>query len=149
MRWGVSDPISGLPDLSERALVENDTKVQCFDAVWLRASMLVMIDCVQNGTFGLQNYFYYVNATTKTTIGKVKNDMYVAFTVMRARKIRLHYENQYVYLIRSYFANAVDPLHRDNTYAEIISLQNPMKPWTVRVMDRSFLHQNRLAITDF
>lgn len=24
-----------------------------------------------------------------------------------------------------------------------------MKPWTVRVMDRSFLHQNRLAITDF
>ena len=24
-----------------------------------------------------------------------------------------------------------------------------MKPWTVRVMDRSFLHQDKLSITDF
>jgi hypothetical protein len=24
-----------------------------------------------------------------------------------------------------------------------------MKPWTIRVMDRSFLHQDKLSITDF
>jgi hypothetical protein len=108
-----------------------------------------MVDCVQNGTFGLKNYYYYINSTTRATLGKVQNDMYVAFTEIRYRKIRLHYEDSYVYLFRSYFAEAVDHLHRHNTYAEIISLQNPMKPWTVRVLDRSFLHQDKLAITDF
>ena len=32
---------------------------------------------------------------------------------------------------------------------EIMSVNNPLKPWTIRVMDRSFLHQDSLAITDF
>lgn len=28
-------------------------------------------------------------------------------------------------------------------------INNPFKPWTIRVMDRSFLHQDMLSITDF
>jgi hypothetical protein len=70
--------------------------------------MLLMVDCVQNGTFGLNNYFYYINASTKATVGKVKNDMYVSFASIKSRKIRLHYENEYIYLIRAYFAQTVD-----------------------------------------
>ena len=66
--------------------------------------MILMVDCVQNGTFGLKNYYYYVNSTTRATLGKVQNDMYVAFTSISYRKIRLHYENDYLYLFRSYFA---------------------------------------------
>lgn len=30
-----------------------------------------------------------------------------------------------------------------------MSVNNPLKPWTIRVMDRSFLHQDKLSVTDF
>lgn len=30
-----------------------------------------------------------------------------------------------------------------------MSVNNPLKPWTIRVMDRSFLHQDKLSIMDF
>ncbi len=69
--------------------------------------MLLLVDCVQNSSslgLGLVNYFYYVNSSTKATLGKVKNDMYVPFTNIWHRKIRLHRENDYLYLIRAYFA---------------------------------------------
>jgi hypothetical protein len=132
--------------------VENDSSVHCFDAVWIRSENLILVDCVQNSStfgIGLVNYFYYINASSKATIGKVKNDMYVAFTTIRYRKISLLTENGYHYLIRAYLAEFVDEIHRRNTYCEILSINNPMKPWTIRVMDRSFLHQDSLAITDF
>lgn len=152
LRWGAASSNSSLPDLSNSVIVENDTKVRCFDAVWFRAEMTLLIDCVQNSSsfgLGLENFFYYVNSSTKATLGKVKNDMYVPFTNIRHRKIRLHTEDGYHYLIRAYFAEAVDLIHATNTYAEILSVNNPMKPWTIRVMDRSFLHQDKLTITDF
>lgn len=28
-------------------------------------------------------------------------------------------------------------------------ITNPLKPWTIRIMDRSFLHQDKLSIEDF
>lgn len=152
INWGASSAPGEVPDLTNKVILENDTSVQCFDAVWLRAEMLIMVDCVQKSStigIGLTNYFYYINSTTKATLGKVKNDMYVGFTTITHRKIALHMEDGMTYLIRAYFAEYIDQVHRHNTYAEIISLSNPMKPWTIRVMDRSFLHQDKLSITDF
>lgn len=75
--------------------------------------------------------------------------MYVPFSNIYHRKIRLLTENGYHYLIRAYFAEHVDDHFDDNTYCEIMSVNNPMKPWTIRVMDRSFLHQDKLSIMDF
>ena len=111
--------------------------------------MILLVDCTTTTALGLVNYYYYVNASTKAVIGKVRNDMYVAFNVIWHRKIRLHTENGYHYLIRAYFAEHVDEHYSHNTYVEIISVNNPMKPWTIRVMDRSFLGQDKLSITDF
>ena len=111
VNWGVSDETHLIPDLSNTATVENDTHVQCFDAVWIRDQNLIMVDCVQNAssiTLNLVNYFYYINASTKQTIGKKKNDVYVPFTEMRYRKIALLTEDGYHYLIRAYFAQYVD-----------------------------------------
>jgi hypothetical protein len=51
--------------------------------------------------------------------------------------------------MRAYFADAVDPHHATNTYVEILLINDPFRPWTIKVMDRSFLHQDKLAITDF
>ena len=70
-----------------------------------------MVDCVQNSSsisLNLVNYFYYINASSKKTIGKIKNDMYVPFTMIHHRKIALLTEDGYHYLIRSYIAQYVD-----------------------------------------
>jgi hypothetical protein len=70
--------------------------------------MIAMVDCTTTTALGLYNYYYYVNTTSKAVLGKVKNDLYVAFNVIYHRKIRLHTENDYHYLIRAYFAEHVD-----------------------------------------
>lgn len=67
-----------------------------------------MVDCVENSSslgIGLTNYFYYVNVSSKATLPKVRNDMYVAYTTIRHRKISLLTEDGYHYLIRAYFAD--------------------------------------------
>jgi hypothetical protein len=51
--------------------------------------------------------------------------------------------------MRIYYAEGVDHTNRDNTYMEIFSANNPMKPYVLRVMDRSFLGLKKLSITDF
>jgi len=70
--------------------------------------MILLVDCIQNTTSGLKNYYYYLNSSTKASIGRVKNDMYVDFTAIAYRKIRLHVEDNYLYLFRAYLAEAVD-----------------------------------------
>lgn len=151
INWGTSASSSEVPDLTNKVILENDTAIKCFDAVWFRVEMIILVDCANTSQLGigLNNYFYYINSSTKQTIGKVKNELYVGFSTIGHRKIALHTENGYHYLIRAHFAEYVDEAHRHNTYAEIISVNNPMKPWTIRVMDRSFLHQDKLSITDF
>lgn len=150
LRWGASPANSSvIPDLENNVTVENDSKTNCYDAVWFRAEMVALVDCSTTTALGLVNYFYYVNTTSAKTITKVRNDMYVPFNVIWHRKIKLLTENNYHYLIRAYFAEHVDEHYSENTYVEIMSVNNPMKPWTIRVMDRSFLHQDKLSITDF
>lgn len=53
------------------------------------------------------------------------------------------------YLIRGHFAEKVDEKFHHNTYLEVLKVDNPMKPWTLKVIDRSFLHQPKLSIMDF
>lgn len=119
INWGSSASSSEVPDLSNRVILENDTVIKCFDAVWFRTEMIILVDCVNTSRLGigLNNYFYYINSSTKATLGKVKNDLYVGFTSLVHRKIALHTENGYHYLIRAHLAEYVDEVHRHNTYA--------------------------------
>ena len=51
--------------------------------------------------------------------------------------------------MRTYFANSVDANNADNTYIDIMTIVDPFKPRTLKVLDRSFLHQAKLSISDF
>jgi hypothetical protein len=149
IRWGSTPANESIPSLTNEAVISSDPSMHCYDAVWFRAEMIVMADCAKNSTFGLQNYFLYINTSSKAILPAVKNDMYVPFSNIYHRKVRLLTEDNYHYLIRAYFAEHVDQHFDDNTYVEILSINNPLKPWTIRVMDRSFLHQDKLSIMDF
>lgn len=68
-----------------------------------------MVDCVKQANFALQNLFLYVNATSKLVIPtQVKNDMWVGFTKITRRKVVHYIEDGEQYLIRAYFAEAVN-----------------------------------------
>lgn len=68
---------------------------------------------------------------------------------MRFRRTVSHVEDGYRYLLRAYLSDGVDDNHDHNTYLEFIAVNDPFKPFTLKVMDRSFLGQDKLAITDF
>lgn len=124
--------------------------MMCYDAIWLRAAGLIMVDCAKKGNYGLQNVFLYVNATSQVVIDKkVENDMWIGFTHIWRRKIVHLVEDGEEYLIRAYFADGVNDVQVDNTYVEIMLINNPYRPWVIKIMDRSFLHQEKLSIRDF
>ena len=102
------------------------------------------------GNFALQNIFLYLNSTTQQVIQKqVVNDMWIAYTRITRRKIVHYIEDGEHYLFRAYFADAVNDEQRHNTYAEILLFNDPFRPWAIKVLDRSFLGQDALSITDF
>jgi len=51
--------------------------------------------------------------------------------------------------MRAYFADAVNHEQSHNTYLEIMIVKNWKYPVTLKIMDRSFLLQDKLSITDF
>ena len=92
----------------------------------------------------------YVNTTSQVVLPKsFLNDMYVEYTKMTRRRFVLLRENGYDYLIRAYFADSIDHQNAHNTYLEIMTFVDPFKPRTLKIMDRSYLHQDKLSITDF
>lgn len=118
--------------------------------MWVRDAHIAIVDCVKQATYGLQNVFMYVNTTSQVVLPKTyNNDMYVEYTKITRRRMVILRENGYDYLIRAYFADSIDPHNAHNTYLEIMTFVDPFKPRTLKVMDRSFLHQDKLSITDF
>jgi hypothetical protein len=105
---------------------------------------------MKQGNYTLQNIFLYLNSTTQQVIQKqVINDMWIGFTQITRRKIVHYIEDGEHYLFRAYFADAVNEEQRHNTYAEILLFNDPFRPWAIKVLDRSFLNQDALSITDF
>lgn len=51
-------------------------------------------------------------------------------------------------MIRSYLSDGVDEKHSDNTYADVIMVTEPLDPWVIEVLDRSFLKTKSLKIVD-
>lgn len=92
IRWGSSATLDAIPTVNNEATLESDPKTICFDAIWLNHSQTIMVDCVKQGNYALQNVFLYLNATSKQVIQKqVYNDMWVGFTSITRRKI-VHYK---------------------------------------------------------
>ena len=75
--------------------------------------------------------------------------MWIGFTQISRRKIFHYTEDGEEYLWRAYFADGVNIEQRHNTYAELLLINDPYRPWAIKVMDRSFIHQDKLSITDF
>lgn len=46
----------------------------------------------------------YINTSDSSILGPVKNDLFVPFTTITHRKIRLLTEDGYHYLVRAHFA---------------------------------------------
>ena len=66
--------------------------------------------------------------------------MYVGFTTITKRKMFVFTSDDFRYIVRSYFEHGVDDHHKHNTYMEVMTGNDPMKPRTIKVIDRSFLH---------
>lgn len=59
--------------------------------MWLDHVGLIMVDCVKQANFALQNIYLYLNASSQQVIQKqVVNDMWLGFTKITRRKI-IHY----------------------------------------------------------
>lgn len=43
----------------------------------------------------------------------------------------------------------MSPKHSLNTYIDVFIINDPKRPWTLKVIDRTLLHQTELSITDF
>jgi len=76
--------------------------------------------------------------------------MYVPFQQVTRRRMLTYIdpESGYHYLLRSYFADGVSPAHSLNTYVDVFILNDPMRPWSLKVIDRTLLQQNELSIMD-
>lgn len=117
IRWGAANANETIPELTEEVTIESEKNIWCYDAVWIRDAHLAIVDCAKQVGFGLQNIFIYVNTTSQTVLPKtLYNDMYVAYTKITRRRMMLLREDGYDYLIRAYYADAVDAHHEHNTY---------------------------------
>ena len=76
--------------------------------------------------------------------------MYVNFKKITARKVMKFKdpETGYVYLLRAYEAQGVDEANRLNTYMELFSAKDPHNLEVIQLIDRSFIHEKSLSITD-
>lgn len=128
----------------------------CFDAAVFMDSGIAIIDCAEisgksSNFVGIKNKFVYINIATDAKEKVVYNDMYESFTSITRRKFTRYHDPHtgYEYIIRTYFANGVDEGHRGNTYIEYWSAYDIQDLQIMRVIDRSYLGLDELAIVDF
>lgn len=154
VRWGKMSATESIPDIIGEVDVPS-TNLECYDAVLFPDQSLAMLDCAtrvgsEELGFGYTNKFVYIDTAQKKVLpDMVDNELYVPYTSIRHRRFFKYTEDGYHYLMRIYFADGVDGGSRDNTYFELMSANNPKRPFVLKVVDRSFLDLDRLAIMDF
>jgi hypothetical protein len=155
VRWGKLQAREAIPEIQGTVVINTTDNLVCFDAVLFRDQFLVMVDCaIRTGSpdtgYDFQNQFLYINITEQKLLPwNISNEMYVPFRHIWHRKFYKYTENGYHYLMRVYFADGVDQENRNNTYFEIMSANDPRKPFILKVVDRSFLDLDRFALMDF
>lgn len=152
IKFGAAGANDTLPFTFSTVVVENNPNTFCYDAIWMRDLHLAIIDCARKTPFGaMENIFYYVNTTSETVLSHIlKNDIYVPYEEIHRRRLMVLREpDGGNYLLRAYFGDGVDFKHRKNTYLEVLTFTDPLWPRTLKILDRSFLNQDSLEITDF
>lgn len=154
VRWGKMSVTESIPDILGEVDIPS-TNLVCYDAVLFTDLSLAMVDCstrVGSEELGFMytNKFVYIDTVQKKVLpDMVDNELYVPYMNIRHRRFFKYTEDGYHYLMRIYFAEGVDNNNRDNTYFEIMSANDPKRPFVLKVVDRSFLDLDRLAIMDF
>lgn len=117
---------------------------------------MIIVDCVQRKASKdargrqYQNVFYYFRINDGSKIKEVVTEMYVPFQQFTRRKLLLYTDalSQHPLLIRAYCADSMTDPTRDNTYVEVLMIEDPLNPWVVGLIDRTFLGVPRLRIID-
>lgn len=149
VKWGKMSATESIPTINGEVSF-NSSGMICYDAVLFSDQNLAMVDCSAKAGFGLTNKFVYIDTQQQKVLpDTVENELYVPYTNIRYRRFFKYTEDGYHYLMRIYFAEGVDANNRDNTYFEIMSANDPKKPFVLKVVDRSFLDLDRLSIMDF
>jgi hypothetical protein len=134
-------------------VVTTDKNVKCFDAALFLDYGLAIVDClrinINNMDEPFTNIFFYLDLTGHTVTKIIQNDVYADFKTVTKRKLATftNPETHYPYLIRAYFAEGVES-NKDNTYIEFFGAQDPYDLQIFAVVDRTFLHEIKLAIND-
>lgn len=121
------------------------------------AKDLIVVDCMvklgkpnPDGKL-FQNRFVYVRLGSGAILPThVDTEMYVPFQSVTRRRMLTYVdpESGYHYLLRSYFSDGVSAAHSLNTYVDVFILNDPARPWSLKVIDRSLLQQKELSIMD-
>lgn len=114
---------------------------------------LVVVDCALFNLGLLAfNQFIYINLTTKAVSTEVHlSDTFVDFHALTSRKIEILEDpfTRIPYLVRFITRDGVSREQRDQTYAEIFLMINPIRPQLLDVIDHTFFELDKLSIADF
>lgn len=114
------------------------------------------MDCAEKRTSNnsrgqiYENIFYYFYINNGTSLKKIKTEMYAPFPLIVSRQLNIYsdLDSKHTFLLRTYLANGMPHPIRDNTYTEVFMIQDPLNPWILGVLDRSFLGVSKLRIMD-
>ena len=151
----LSDNVS-VPVINNYVTVENLANTTCFDAIQIAESNLIVVDCAQKRTANnsrgqlFDNLFYYFRISDGAKLKELRTEMYAPFQEQSRRRLELYHNvlSSHTLLFRTYFTDRLSLPAKDNTYLEILMMQDPLSPWTVGVIDRTFLGVQRLWISD-
>lgn len=135
--------------------VENISFLHCYDVdeIMYPGNSVVIVDC---GVFYqgelAYNEFIYVNLTTRQVIqGSHLSDTFVNVNFLSKRRIEVVEDpfSRIPYLVRFLIRDGVSAEHKDQTYAEVFLMLNPLKPQLLDVIDHTFLNLPSLSIADY
>ena len=75
--------------------------------------------------------------------------MFIPFKEMNKRQMQIYSDpfNAHTFLLRSYLYDGVDAGNAGNTYVDVFMISEPLEPWIMAVVDRSFLGFNSLQVS--
>jgi hypothetical protein len=138
-----------IPRIQNTVMVENRNDTDCFDAVIISSIQTIVVDCVVRSGALLQNVYILVDMPSGNVTSNQTSHSFEQFRwVTKRRMLEYHNpKNGYNYIVRAHLAEGVDPGHQNNTYIELIKIEEK-DIVVVGVIDRSFMGMPTLRIMD-
>ena len=142
------------PVINNYIPVEDSPDIFCYDAVIFPVQNVIIVDCSTKLSkktsegFLYSNQFYYYKISDGSFIKTLDNEMFIPFQEMKKRQLEIFTDihNDHTFLLRSYLYDGVDAANVANTYVDIFMIADPLDPWIMSVVDRSFLGSKSLQI---